>query len=78
MSNTAGVLQEAGTAYPLLANGPPPGFGVVRVTHLFSLLCFVCLCFVYQKLSVSLDCPFLIFPSVFSNVYSFKLSRKYS
>ena len=86
MSNTSGVLQEAGTAYPLLANGsPPPGFGVVRVTHLFSLLCFVfhvlfvfVLWLVYPKLSVSLDCPFLIFPSVFSNVYSFKLSRKYS
>jgi hypothetical protein len=27
------------------------------------------LCFVYPMLPVSLDCPFLIAPSVFSNVY---------
>ena len=34
----------------------------------FCLFVFV-LCFVYQVLSVSLDCPFLIAPSVFSDVY---------
>ena len=32
-------------------------------------LCFVCLCLVHLMLSVSLDCLFLIAPSVFSNVY---------
>ena len=31
--------------------------------------CFVCLRLVYLMLSVSLDCPFLIAPSIFSNVY---------
>jgi hypothetical protein len=30
---------------------------------------FVCLHFVYPMLPVSMDCPFLIAPSVFSNVY---------
>ena len=40
-------------------------------TLLYILLCF-CFAFprlVYPMLSVSLDCPFLIAPSVFSNVY---------
>ena len=43
---------------------------------LFSFLCcvfcFICLyvlCLVYPILPVSLDCPFLICPSLFSNVY---------
>ena len=31
---------------------------------------FLCLCPVYSMLPVSLDCAFLIAPSVFSNVYS--------
>ena len=31
--------------------------------------CFVCLCLVYPMLPVSLDSPFLIAPSEFSNVY---------
>ena len=35
----------------------------------FSVLCFVCLRLVYLMLPVSLDCQFLIVPSVFSNVY---------
>jgi hypothetical protein len=30
---------------------------------------FVCLHFVYPMLPVSMDCPFLIAPLVFSNVY---------
>ena len=34
--------------------------------HIF---CFVFLCLVYPMLPVSLDCPFLIASSVFSNVY---------
>ena len=33
------------------------------------IFCFVFLCFVYPVLPVSLDCPFLITPSVFSNIY---------
>jgi len=36
-------------------------------------LCCQCLCvflrLVYSMLPVSLDCPFLIYPSVFSNIY---------
>jgi hypothetical protein len=32
-------------------------------------LTFICPCFVYPMLPVSLYCPFLIVPSVFSNVY---------
>ena len=55
------------------------GFDGVRVAHLFSFLyCAVCFppCLslflsgtVYQMLPVSLDSPFLILPSVLSNVY---------
>ena len=33
------------------------------------ILCFVFLRLVYPMLPVSLDCPFLIAPSIFSNVY---------
>ena len=33
------------------------------------ILCCVVLHLVYPMLPVSLDCPFLIVPSVFSNVY---------
>jgi hypothetical protein len=50
----------------------PTVFVGVCVTRLFSFLCcFVFLCFVYLRpvLPVSLDCPSLISPSVFSNVY---------
>jgi len=38
------------------------------------LICFVCLRLVYPILPVSRDFPFLIAPSVFSNVYFFCLS----
>ena len=38
-------------------------------THIVLCFCFVCLRLVYPMLPVSLDCPFLIAPSVFSNVY---------
>ena len=38
-------------------------------THIILWLCFVCLCLVYPILPVSLDSPFTIAPSVFSNVY---------
>jgi hypothetical protein len=51
--------------------GSPRGFGGVRVPYLFiffSALCFFLfvfvLCLVYPMLSVSLECPFLIVPSV--------------
>ena len=48
----------------------PPVFGGVRVTNLFAVvLVVVVLCLVYPMLPVSLDCPFLITASDFSNVY---------
>jgi hypothetical protein len=37
-------------------------------THVFCF-CFACLRLVYPRLPVSLDCPFLIAPSVFCSVY---------
>jgi len=37
---------------------------------------FVFLSLVYPMLPVSLDCPFLIAPSVFSNLYIAKLIQK--
>ena len=51
-----------------------PDFGEVSAAYSFSFLCCVfcffvfVLCLVYPMLSVSLDCPFLITLSVFSNV----------
>jgi len=42
---------------------------MVSNTYFVVFLCFVCLRPVYPVLPVSLDCPFLIAPSVFSNVY---------
>ena len=55
--------------------GLSPGFGVVRDTHVFifcaeffALFVFV-LCLVYPMLPVSMNCPFLIAPPVFFNVY---------
>ena len=38
-------------------------------THIVLCSCFVCLRLVYHKLPVTLDCPFLIALSVFSNLY---------
>ena len=38
-------------------------------THIVLCFCIVFLRLVYPMLPVSLDCPFLIAPSVFSNVY---------
>ena len=57
--------------------GSPPVFGEARIAHVFSVLyCVVHLCFVFVALClvclmlpVSLDCPFLIALSAFSNVY---------
>jgi hypothetical protein len=48
MSNTAGVLKEAGTAFHLQAPDSPPIFGRIHVIHLFSFLCCV-FCFVCLK-----------------------------
>jgi len=64
-------------------------FSGVRVDHLFSFLCcvlflFCCvlfvfvLCLVCPMLSVSLGCPFLIAPSVFSKAYFNCLKYKMS
>jgi hypothetical protein len=39
------------------------------VKYILCCLIFVLFVFVYQMLPVSLDCPFLTAPSVFSNVY---------
>ena len=54
-------------------------------THIVLCFSFACLLFVYPLLPVSLDCPFFIVPSVFSNVYlqflwflHFLLSPRYS
>jgi len=54
--------------------GFPLGFSGVRVvarrfSFLCCVFCFVRLCLVCCVPNVSLDCPFLIGPSVFSNVY---------
>jgi len=77
MSNTAGVIQEAKTAHPSGAPGIIPWMlmgsvlliaidsGVVFVV-VFVYLLYMCL--VYPMLPVSLDCPFLIAPSVLSDV----------
>ena len=55
--------------------GSHEAFAEVNVAHIFSFL--ICVVFVFVLLVfvlclvllVSLDCPFLIAPSVFSNVY---------
>ena len=39
------------------------------LSHIVLCFCFVCIRLVYPMLPVSLDCPFLISPLVFSNVY---------
>ena len=67
-----GVLSEAGTVYPSRAHGFTPFFLGVCVAHLsvfyvlFLVLLVFVLCLVYSMLPMSLDCPFLIVPSVFS------------
>ena len=43
--------------------------GVQHILCYFFVLVVFVLCFVYPMLPVSLDCPFSIAPSVFSNVY---------
>ena len=44
-------------------------------TFLCCVACFVCLRLVCPMLPVSLDCPFLIVPLVFSNVYVKSLEK---
>jgi hypothetical protein len=56
--------------------GSRPDVGGFRVAHLlvFCVVFFfvIVLCLVRSMLPVSLDCSFLIAPSVFSNAYSLK------
>ena len=47
----------------------------IGIKHILSCFCFACVCLVYPMLSVSLDCPFLIAYSVFSNVYWYLICR---
>jgi hypothetical protein len=63
-----------GSSLPLVvcrrAQSPPPGSCLIFVISV--CLCIVVsntCCVVYLMLPVSLDCQFLIAPSVFSNVY---------
>ena len=46
-------------------------FGIFKLFLLFlcCVLYFFVLCLVYPMLPVYLDCPFMVAPSVFSNVY---------
>jgi hypothetical protein len=48
---------------------------VLLIFLVFWYVLFVFLCFVYPMLPVSLDCPFLIAFSVFSNVYLPSMKR---
>jgi len=41
----------------------------IVVSNTYGIVFFLLLRLVYRLLSVSLDCPFLIAPSVFSNAY---------
>ena len=61
MRNMAGVVEEAGSSYPSL-------FILVSFLHFVVFFCLV-----YLMFPVSLDCPFLIVLSVFSNVYLFHI-----
>jgi hypothetical protein len=48
---------------------------VLLILLVFSVVLYLCgcyVCLVYIMLTVSLDCPFVIAPSVFSNVYQTK------
>ena len=78
MTTTVDVLLEAEIYYPSWTS-PSPFISGVRVVHVFSFLCCefrsVCLRFVFcPNIAVSLVCPFLIVPSVFSNVYLHAMS----
>jgi hypothetical protein len=67
-------LQSRERTHVVLVIGLYEFFGETRLTRHFSFLfCFVLfifvLCLVCPMLPASLDCPFLIAPSVFSDVY---------
>ena len=47
-----------------------------RPTHIALCLFVFILCLVYLMFPVSLDCPFVIGPSVFSNVYLLALNQR--
>ena len=68
-SDLEAVIYGFITAFPSRAPVFTPGFWWVRVAHLFSFLCFVGLRPGSSVPSVSLDCSFLIAPSVFSNIF---------
>jgi len=77
--NMVGVLQEAVTSYPSWAHGFTTVFWWWCLLFTFVVFCVVfftlfvfALFLVYSVLPVSLDCPVLIAPSVFSNVYIHK------
>ena len=73
MNNIAGVLLEAGAAFSSQVPVFTPGFGWGPCCSSFSLpvLCFglfvFVLCLAYPMLPVSLDCLFLIDPSIVSD-----------
>ena len=50
-----------------------PEYDMIKIQWypIHNMLCFyfICLRLVYSMLPVSLDCPFLISPSVFSSIY---------
>jgi hypothetical protein len=50
---------------------------IIETIHIVLCVCFVCLRLVYPVLPVSLDCRFLIAPSVFSDVYLLLLYSNY-
>jgi hypothetical protein len=77
MSSMKCVLLEAELLILREHVGLPSVFGGIRVAHLLSFCVVLCrfvlfvfvLCLMCPLLPVSLDCPFLIAPSVFSNVH---------
>ena len=50
-------------------------FSYSGVQHILCCFCFIYLDLVYPMLPVSLDCPYLIAPSVFSNVNKYLLTK---
>jgi hypothetical protein len=77
MSSVKCVLLEAELLILSEHVGSPSVFGGIRVAHLLSFCVVLCLfvllvfvlCLLCPVLPVSVDCPFLIAPSVFSNVH---------
>jgi hypothetical protein len=71
--NSRGLIQvlSKGKQFMLLIGNPLCYLYIQSIDWLIDWVyfCFVCLRPVYPMLPVSLDCPFLIAPSVFSNIY---------